>query len=362
MEPRAYYKIMFVIDQLCGGGAERVTSVLATSLSDNERIEVYICVLKENENEYDISDKVTIMYKEQNSDSKIIEAISDVVHIRKSINRVKPDIVVSLSTYRTNILLQMVCIIRRFIIVLSERNDPERYPGNRIMRWLRNMAYYLCDGVVFQTEGAQSEFSDYIKRKSTIILNPVQVDRHIIYAGSREKTIVNCSRLTSQKNIPLLLTSFKRFSSSHPEYSLHIYGEGELRDELIEATKRLGIENRVVFHGYIKNAMSEIRKASLYVSTSDYEGLSNSVLEAMALGIPTISTDSPPGGARTVIENGLNGLLVPTNDIEALVRAMEQVIDDTDLAVRLSENAKKITERLSVKRIATLWMEFFLRL
>ena len=194
MRPRVYKKIMFVIDQLCGGGAEKVTAVLATSLSENEGVETSICVLKKNENEYDVSDKVNVIYKKQNSNSKVIEAISDVAHIRKSIIRVKPDIVISLSTSRTNILLQMLCIIRRFVIVLSERNDPKRYPGNWFMRRLRDMAYYLCDGVVFQTEGAQSMFSDYIKKKSTIILNPVQVDHRIIYVGSREKIIVNCSR------------------------------------------------------------------------------------------------------------------------------------------------------------------------
>lgn len=97
----------------------------------------------------------------------------------------------------------------------------------------------------------------------------------------------------------------------------------------------------------------------MFVSSSSFEGLSNSMLEAMAIGLPTICTDCPCGGARMIIINGVNGILVPNGDKDALAQAMAQVADDSKLAAYLSKNAMKIREDLSIKKIARLWEKLF---
>ena len=94
----------------------------------------------------------------------------------------------------------------------------------------------------------------------------------------------------------------------------------------------------------------------MFVSSSDFEGMSNSMLEAMAIGLPCVCTDCPAGGARAVIEDGKNGLLVPVNDAIALSDAMKRVASDTIFAEKLSKNASNIRKNQSVEKIIDKWM------
>ena len=142
-----------------------------------------------------------------------------------------------------------------------------------------------------------------------------------------------------------------------PEYTLCIYGEGTERQHLEEKIKLLGLENKVLLPGHSHNIYEEIRKAALFVSSSDYEGISNSMLEAMALGVPTICTDCPAGGARETIRNGENGLLVPVGDRQALAAAIGQVLSDDILAQSLSNESRKLREQLSAATVAQKWLE-----
>ena len=95
----------------------------------------------------------------------------------------------------------------------------------------------------------------------------------------------------------------------------------------------------------------------MFVSSSDFEGMSNSMLEAMALGLPCVCTDCPAGGARAVIKDGENGLLTPVGDSHALYLAMKKVAENPELAAKLSKNSVKIREEQSVDKIIKKWME-----
>ena len=170
---------------------------------------------------------------------------------------------------------------------------------------------------------------------------------------------MNFCRLIPPKNIPLLIDSFKEFRKEYPEFSLHIYGEGPLRNELQSCIDDQGLLNYVILHPNEKKVLDTVKDASRFVSSSSYEGLSNSMLEAMAIGLPTICTDCPCGGAKMMIQDGVNGLLVPNEDKDALAQAMIKVAEDKSLAVKLSKNAVKIRETLSISKIAQLWESLF---
>ena len=151
------------------------------------------------------------------------------------------------------------------------------------------------------------------------------------------------------------MNAFHDFSQIHSDYYLNIYGEGHLLSMLVDLCEKLKIKDKVTFKGFSKNIHSFVNDAAMFVLPSNYEGLSNSMLEAMALGIPTICTDCPIGGARMVIENGSNGVLVPVNDKDALVKSMCEIAEKKEFAKTLSKNALKIRDKLNVAIIAKQW-------
>ena len=159
------------------------------------------------------------------------------------------------------------------------------------------------------------------------------------------------------KNHELLFNAFADFSKQFPEYELHIYGQGELEQKLKEHAKDLKISDKITWHGFRKDVTEEIKDAGMFISTSNYEGISNSMLEALAMGIPSICTDCPIGGARSYIEHGKNGLLIPVRDKDALTKAMIQIASDDSFADKLSENAAKLRDKYSVNSIAVKFLE-----
>ena len=157
--------------------------------------------------------------------------------------------------------------------------------------------------------------------------------------------------------------AFALLHKEYPEYCLRIIGdtlneEGVLvQKELEKDIQRLGIQECVEFLPFSKYVHEEILKDGMYVNSSDYEGMSNAMLEAMAIGLPVLCTDCPIGGARAIIEDEKNGLLVPVGDVDRLYQAMKQIVEDKELADRLSSNAVLIREELSLENIAKKWME-----
>ena len=114
--------------------------------------------------------------------------------------------------------------------------------------------------------------------------------------------------------------------------------------------------NHITMPGFSKEIHKAMVHSYMYVSSSDYEGISNSMLEALGIGIPTICTDCPVGGANMFINNGGNGLLVPVGDDEALFQAMRRMIEDKEFAMKCSQNSKLINEKIKIDHIAEQWI------
>ena len=242
-------------------------------------------------------------------------------------------------------------------IVLSERNDPAQYPESRVYRCFRNFCFYFADVCVFQTEDAKKYFSKRIQNKGVVIPNPINCNIPHFSRDNVEKIIISTGRLKRQKNFPLLINAFALFSKDFPDYQLNIYGNGDLLDELRSLAKKQHVSEKVRFYEFVDDIWPIMAKASMFVMSSDYEGISNSMLEAMAIGIPTICTDCPVGGARLMIENGVNGLLVPVGDVDALANAMKRIAEDKRLALSLGNNGKKIRGKYPIAEIARRWIE-----
>lgn len=357
MKKNSNIKVTFLIESLSDGGAERVTSLLANALLKNAH-SVNIIILNQRENEYYINSKVNKIYLKNNNDNnKVIRIFNKVKVINSLLNSLKSDIVISLAMPQTNALLLPSLLSLKKKVILSERNDPSRYPNSFFLKKLRSILYLLANSIVFQTEDARSYFNNKIKNKGVIILNPIKEDLPLSNRKNVKKEIVNFCRLDTQKNLPMLIDAFELLIKDFPDYTLMLYGKGPLEEELkVYANKKVPSQ-RILFNGYSNNIHESIKDSAMFVSSSNYEGISNSMLESLAMGLPTISTDCPVGGARMVIRSYENGVLVSLNNIEELYRVMKEIIENKELSDTMAENALKIREQLSLDNIANKWNE-----
>ena len=244
-------------------------------------------------------------------------------------------------------------------ILLSERVDPRYLPTSKLHRILKKLVFRKSDGVVFQTKEIQNCFSKRIRAKGVVIQNPLLDDNlPVADIGNPRKEIVAVGRLSIEKNFEMLIKAFSELNLS--DYKLRIYGEGPLRQDLQELIEQLRVENRVILEGRVERVVDKIQGADVFVLSSNHEGMPNVLLEAMAMGLACISTDFPSGGAKVLIKNGVNGLLIPVNDKEALKRAISTLVNNQELKYELKRNALKIRVENSKERILPEWESFVL--
>ncbi len=250
-------------------------------------------------------------------------------------------------------------------IIISERCDSKRLMKHRYGYNFVKKYYQRADRAVFQTEDAKNAYPENIASKGTVIFNPIKENLPERYVGERNKNITTFCRISFQKNLPLLAKAFSEVRKEYVDYRLRIIGNTQNQDDekALAETKalinELNLEDYIDFDPFSLDVHSEIIEDAVYVNSSDYEGMSNAMLEAMAIGMPVVCTDCPIGGAAAIIKNGENGLLVPVGDSAALTEAIKKVISDRELSEKLSENAVKIKEDLSLGNVAKKWMELF---
>lgn len=248
-------------------------------------------------------------------------------------------------------------------IIISERGNPERLMMKRYGKnFIRNY-YDRVNTAVFQTEEAMKSYPTSVGKKGVVISNPIKSDLPVPFTGKRNKNITTFCRISLQKNLPMLINAFSMLNKEYPEYKLRIIGdalneEGIKVQELIEKQiKELRLGDSVELLPFSSNVHEEILEDFMYVNSSDYEGISNAMLEAMAIGLPVVCTDCPIGGARATIQNRYNGILVPVNDVESLYQAMRTIVSSRELSDKLSKHAAELREVLNIETIAKRWME-----
>lgn len=347
-------KICFITATLAGGGAERVIANLSNEMASRGH-QVTILLTTEKVVEYSLNEQIEVIQVSNRTSHGIKERINRIRNLRRFFKMHKDFYYISMPT-DTNIFVLLASIFLKINLIISERNDPNQYE-NRI---IRNALYCLAKKIVFQTKDASLCFSKRLQKLGKIILNPVSETLPMPYVGTKAKRIVAVGRLDEQKNHKLLIDAFSCFVHENPEYKLDIYGRGPLQEILKNQIREMDLENNVSLRGFSKNVWSEASNAMMYVLSSDYEGMPNSLLEAMAMGMTVVSTNCPIGGASMLIEDRVNGLLVPVNDRKKLYEAMSFLANNPDVAECYSKEALKIRENLSVKKICDEWLEYIL--
>lgn len=351
-------KLCFVISSMRRGGAERVMSLLLNSAIDKGN-EVHLILLSDSRIDYDLNSQINVIRLADDLHGvRYIKNIKRFSILKKKLVGINPDLVVSFLTI-CNIFVAMALKNTKIPFIVSERNDPIKDCPSAVKRLLRNHYYRYADGVIFQTKDAKEYFSEKIQKKSSVIPNPVKSNLPFAEIGSEKKKIVAAARLMSQKNYPMMLKAFKIFLEDHEDYTLHIFGDGNLKNELISLTNELDISQNVCFEGNVNDLHDRIKDARMFVLSSDYEGISNSLLEALAMGLPCISTDCPCGGSKMLIENGVSGILTPVGDETAFADAMKKIADSRILAEQFSKNAMKIRDSFSEDVNIGKYFEYF---
>ena len=349
-------KISFVADQMRSGGAERVVANLSSEfVSLGHTVNIIMVNEFEGRSFYTLDDRVVLVpVRKGSKESSVIEKIS---LLRRIIKEICPDILISFQNH-----IHVFTFFAAFGLsvphIVSERNDPKQYPKDKLTRMLRSLIFKKASGCVFQTENAKSFFPDKVQRKSVVIPNPVVLMCEPLKPLKREKQIAAVGRLTAQKNYDLMLRAFALFSKKVPGFDLVICGEGEMRRHIESIADELGLSDKVKLVGHIENPHEIVRCSSAFVLSSDFEGMPNALLEAMALGVPAVSTDCPCGGPAEVIIDGKNGLLVPVGDEKAMAEAIALIVGNPEFSSNLSENASVIRREFSIKSIAEKWISY----
>lgn len=342
-------KIIFIIGSMRRGGAERVISILANEYSDNGW-EVQIITLLDNSNDYILRDSIKVINITDDKKSRIQKIPFWLIQIRRTFKQFNPDVIVSFIA-RINILTLIASLGLNKKIIISERNDPKSDSRTWFIKMATYLLYPLADAIVFQTTWAKNCFPKYIQKKGIIIRNPVYLD--VKATEMKDNKIVAVGRLLEQKNHKLLINAFSKVIEKYPDYKLYIYGEGKLRRELVNQVEELNISDNVFMPGNVLNIHEKISDAEMFVLSSDYEGLSNALLEAMMMGLPCISTNC--AGSNEVIEHEKNGLLVPIKDAKSLSESIVRLIQDRELAEKLGKNAMACSVKFKSENVINDW-------
>lgn len=351
---------MLYINALTHGGAERVMINLASKFVANGDV-IILVTTYQGEQEYAFSDNIyrKVLSPKKNEPSyigKLKQQYCILKKLRNLIKSEKPDVIISFlpKSNCRSIIAGMGLNVKK---IVSVRNDPKHEYPNSIYRFIAKMLYLFADGVVFQTEDAKKFFPNKIQKKSRIIMN--QVDTRFFdnqFEGKRHD-IVAVGRLEEQKNFELLIRAFIEIAQ-YTKDNLYIYGEGNLREKLQKIIDDAELNNRIYLPGITEDVAETIKHAKMFVLSSDYEGMPNALLEALALGLPCVATDCPCGGPKTLIEHGVNGLLVPVNNPHELNAAMQKLLDDEQYAQQIGQEAALRAKQYSPEKIFQQWNDY----
>lgn len=349
-------KIAFCIGQLTKGGAERVVCNLANCFSKTD--DITIISLRNDKPAYEIDKKINVIFLDREKKNKITKNLIRRKELKKILRKNNFDAIICFLPEPSFLVLSLKKLITSKIIV-SVRNDPKIEYSSFIYNFLMKKLYTKADGFVFQTRDAQKYFVNEIQKKSKIILNSINPSFLINNkAEKRDNKIVSVGRLEEQKNQKNLILAFSNISKKYQNYKLIIYGEGSLRKELEDLISEKKLNDRVYLPGISDNIKDEIKNASIFVLPSNYEGLPNSLMEAMVLGVPCISTDCPCGGPKTLIQSGVNGILIPVNNVQALEKSIEDLLENDKLTKKISKESAKIAKILDPKVINKEWYDY----
>jgi glycosyltransferase involved in cell wall biosynthesis len=356
-------RLTLVISSLVCGGAERVMTVMANHWAARGR-SVTLLTMDDGSSApfYDLDCRIChqalgLARNSGNSAAGLQNNFKRVSGLRRAIRKSEPDAVISFMD-KTNIIVLLATLGMKTPVMISERTDPALKSIGRVWNGLRKLAYPFADLIVVQSESALDYFPPRLQSRARIIPNPVPQPEAAAQSSMQlaKPSLVAMGRLSHEKGFDLLLRAFARLQDRHPQWTLTILGEGQLRAELESLRNSLGLDGRAHMPGRVKQPHTALAQADLFVMSSRREGFPMALCEAMACGLPVICA-ACSSGPKEIVRNGIDGLLVPTEDIDALAAAMDRLMRDEAERKRLASSAQQVTERFGVEKVMGIWEE-----
>lgn len=375
--------IAFYIASLAKGGAQRVILNLSQSLRD-KGYRVVLVTTYIAETEYDLPDGVERILSDITPEEETTNRVKNFHRRYRKLRNIwkdtKPDCIISFIG-KNNFMAILTAFGLHISVLTSVRGEPREEYYNTLTRVLSKTLMGLSTGLILQTRDAKAYFPKWMQKKAVILDNPL--NPHFIgeyYTGPREKKIVTVGRVDENKNQKLLIDAFAKIAAEIPEYTLVIHGDGEslpalqayvtqgdgVRGSFLDMNQNHATaqssdwRSRVIFTGAITDVKERLQTAKLFVLPSNTEGMPNSLMEALALGVPAVSTDCPCGGPKELMEGKENGILVPVGDVDAMAAAIKTILEDESLWETYSKNAYKLCQNLHPDKVNRQWEEYIL--
>ena len=319
--------VLFAVSSLHGGGAERVVSVWASALAE-KGYRVSVLIYSRTENEYPIDPRVAVhTIASSIEDCDRLSMFQRLRRFRAILKKLKPDLAISFLPV-VQVYVALASVGLRIPRIETIRINPWRSDilGTKFEKlWL--WCFKSGRALILQSEDQKAFFSKDVQQKSVVIPNPIN-SRYIEnpktkYDATSHK-IVAAGRLSKQKNYKMMIDAVKLVAEEHTDATLCIYGVGPLEEQIRAYIREQGLEDRVKLMGRSNELYRVYQEADLYLMSSDYEGMPNALAEAMASGLPCISTDCKTG-PRDLVDDGENGYLVPCGDSKALAEKILRI-------------------------------------
>lgn len=351
--------VCFLYSSMNKGGAERTIQSISNYLIENGQ-DVSIIVLAGTESSYKLNSKVNFyrldLFKHTTGfHNTISKKITMIKKVKRQLSHMDIDVVICFSVV-TQLLAVLSNLKRKFKIVGAERNNPYIFQKNTKWYFIKKPLSLLMDGFIFQTIKSSEFYPKKTVKKGVIIPNSVVVSCHKKYSFNN-KSICSVGRLENQKDFITLIKAFSIVSKELEDYSLDIYGEGKEKNNLQNLINELNLDDLAHLHGIKDNIHEKMLDSSIFVLSSKYEGMPNALMEAMALGMPVISTNCDMGPEELICHN-FNGLLVNVGDYEEMANQIIAIAKNKELANKLSSNAIRIVESNSVSNVGMKYKNY----
>lgn len=277
--------------------------------------------------------------------------------IRKQVKIISPDIICSF-TSEVAFMSRISTLGLTVVFTSAERGAPHTW--NFMWKNIMRLTYELSDYCFFQLDRARDFFNKRIRQKSFVIPNPFVLKSDVSpYFGERKKTIIGAGRFVPEKGFDVLIDAYYIVAQKHPDYKLVIYGKGPLQEKYEQQLKQYGLLDKTEFPGYVSNVAETVREEGVFVLPSRLEGIPNVLLEAMSVGIPTVSANCEPGGPMFLSDKGERGLIVPMDDPQSLAEAIIKIIEDQSLSSKFQKNGPQVRELFNPSIISREWVDAF---